>query len=258
MTHSDLTIEDVRRYWDEHPVAASSVSHVPGTPAFFDDCDRLRETAEPAGYSRLLHEYADFSGERMLDVGCGNGCVLSRYADPVDLTPAAITLSRRRFELARLEGTFQVANAEALPFEDRTSDCVCSMGVLHHVPNTATAVAEIHRVLRLGGRLIVMFYDRNSALYQVRSWLEHLVRRTPMAQLVNEVDGVGNPKGDVYSRSELRELVCGFEGIEMLVSLIQPWMVAPKVSRYIPQRLLDPFSSRFGWFLYAKARKHAS
>ena len=42
--------------------------------------DRLREQTESVVFSAALHEYASFEGKQVLDVGCGNGYVLSRYA----------------------------------------------------------------------------------------------------------------------------------------------------------------------------------
>jgi len=164
---------------------------------------------------------------------------------------------RQRFEYMNLQGNFQEANAEKLPFDDAEFDCVCSMGVLHHVPNTAQAVAEIQRVLKPGGRLIVMMYYRNSLLYRWRFQILKLLTGKSMQQLVNEVDGVGNPKGDVYTKDELRHLLQGFDQFEMFVGLLQGWMILPWIGRFIPDKLLKPFETRWGWFLYTKAVKPA-
>jgi hypothetical protein len=110
----------------------------------------------------------------------------------------------------------------------------------------------VHRVLRPGGRLIVMFYHRDSAVYRR---LQLRARRTgrSLQTFVNEVDGVGNPKGDVYSRDELRALLAGFEDIDLSVGFLQGLPLGPV--RVPPKLLLRPFASRWGWFLYAKARK---
>jgi len=151
-----------------------------------------------------------------------------------------------------LPGEFVVGSAEDLPFPSDAFDAVCSMGVLHHTPDTAGAVAEVKRVLKPGGRLIVMFYHRNSAVYR-RLQLRSRLGRRPLQELVNEVDGVGNPKGDVYSRAELRALLAGFSDVECSVGLLQGLPI--RGHRFPPQAALRPFASRWGWFLYAKARK---
>jgi SAM-dependent methyltransferase len=258
-----IDVRDVRRFWQENPVAAAAVPHAPGSAAFFEYYDRLREQNEPSAFSRWLHEYDRFAGRRVLDVGCGNGYVLSRYASAgarttgVDLTTAALDLSRTRYSLAGLEGAFVHASAEQLPFADGSFDCVCSMGVLHHTPDTARAVAEIWRVLAPGGRLIVMFYHRNSVLYRFTFPLARLRTGKSVRQLVDEVDGVGNPKGDVYSRRQLASLLARFEAVEFEVGLLQRWMLPWRLQRLVPQDWLARMAGRWGWFLYAKARKPA-
>jgi hypothetical protein len=99
-------------------------------------------------------------------------------------------------------------------------------------------------------------YHRNSALYRLRFPLQRLATGKSMQQLVNEMDGVGNPKGDVYSKAELRGLLSQFEGLEMFAGLLQRWMIGvPRAERFVPEWLLRKLESRFGWFLYAKGNK---
>ncbi|MDA0991774.1 MAG: class I SAM-dependent methyltransferase, partial [Verrucomicrobia bacterium] len=221
--------------------------------------DRLRE--ESRSFQDRYYGYTHFAGRRVLDVGSGNGYILSRYAragaivDGVDITPAAVDLCRSRFDCEGLQGTFQEADAQQLPFADDTFDCVCSMGVLHHVPDTAAAVREIFRVLRPGGALRIMMYHRDSLLYRVTFPWVGVITRKSRQQLVDEVDGVGNPKGDVYSRTELRNLLSAFTGHEFEVNGLRGWMLLPKIGYVLPNFLFRPFEARLGWKLYVKAQK---
>ena len=253
--------DSVRAFWEANPVAAASIDAPLGSPEFFAAYDRQRQRNESVEFSRRLHEFDRFKGKKALDVGCGNGYVLSRYAAAggevygVDITSKAIELTEKRFQLASLRGEFRIAEAEDLPFADQTFDCVTCMGVLHHVPDTERSLAEIRRVLKPGGQLIMMVYHRNSVLYRFRFPLDSLLTRRPIQQLVNEVDGIGNQKGDVYSRGELRSLLADFESVTVEVGLLQPWMVMRRGHRFIPSSWLRPFERRFGWFIYAKARK---
>lgn len=254
------TVRDVQKFWQANPLAARANPYPLGTPKYFAHYDLLREANEPAEFSRWLHEYEGFSRARVMDVGCGNGYVLSRYAAAgakavgVDLTRAAVELSRRRFDLNALSGSFVQANAEALPFCDHSFDCVCSMGVLHHTPNTVAAIREIRRVLKPGGRLIVMFYHRDSFLYRIKFPVVRALTGRSIEQQINEVDGVGNPKGDVYSRRELSALLEGFDDLELFTGQL-PWNRLGPVRRVLPQSMKVWFERRLGWFLYARGWK---
>jgi len=257
MTSGTPNIQSVRRYWQQNPVAANANPHPLGTAEYFRYYDVLREQNEPPAFSARLHEYAAFAGKRVLDIGSGNGYVLSRYAMAgarvcgVDLTDAAIRLCRQRFAMLKLPGAFTVGNAECLPFADATFDCVCSMGVLHHTPDTPRAVAEVGRVLRPGGRVILMFYHRNSFQYRVKFPLMRWLKGKPLQESINEVDGVGNPKGDVYSRAELGRLMSRFKNVEMFAGVL-PWHVVPRLRGVVPQPVREQLERRCGWFLYAK------
>lgn len=253
-------LQDVRQFWEAHPVAAAAIAAGRGTEQYFADYDRLREANESPGFSRALHEYGDFKGRTVLDVGCGNGYVLGKYAAEgarvfgVDLTGAGIALCRKRFALQGLDGRFMVGNAESLPFPDAYFDCACSMGVLHHTPNPRAGVDELHRVLKPGGRLVLMLYHRNSAQYRLRLLANSLHTGRAVAELVRAVDGEGNPIGEVYSKAEVRRLFHRFADVDCFAGCLQREML-PKLGRLIPESWLRRLERRWGWFLYAKARK---
>ncbi len=255
------SIESIRSFWDSNPLCAEGIPHEIGSPAYFSYFNRLRDRVEAPDFSRAFYGFDQFRGKKVLDVGSGNGYILSRYAEHgadvfgVDITPTGVDLCRKRFALSNLKGDFRVANAEELPFPDNTFDAVCSMGVLHHTETPEKAIQEIFRVMKPGGRLNLMLYHRDSILYRFKFPILHLLTKKSIQQLVNEVDGIGNPKGDVYSRDEMRTFVRQFENIELSVHSIQGWMLLPFVGRFIPDFLFKTFQSRWGWFLYACGTK---
>ena len=257
----NVTSEQVRDFWNSNPLCASGIPHPLGSKEYFEYYNILREKNESIEFSYRLHEYKDFKAKKVLDVGSGNGYVLSKYATEgadvfgVDITPTAIDLCNKRFEYLGLEGNFQVADAQDLPFDNNFFDCVCSMGVLHHVPDTSKAVAEIFRVLKPGGRLIVMFYYRHSAKYQWRFRTRSWFKSKSMQQLVNEVDGVGNPKGEVFSKSELASTLTEFTDLHMFVDCLDSRDIFLRLGRIVPDSACKPMAPLLGWFLYAKARK---
>jgi len=259
--NNSVDINNVRKFWEENPLCASTIPYDLGTKNYFEYYDRMREVNESVEFSRQLHEYHMYTNGKVLDIGSGNGYVLSRYAREgcdvygIDITRTAIDLCEKRFGFLELSGTFMVGNADKLPFASETFDCVCSMGVLHHTPDTEKAICEIHRVLKPGGRLIVMFYHRDSALYRINFQITGRIHGKTLQQQVNEYDGSGNPKGDVYSREELRTLLRDFSGHEIFAGLLEGWMVLPTFGQFIPDAFLRGFARRWGWFLYCKAIK---
>lgn len=261
MARDPIRRQEVRNFWERHPVAAESIAAAPGTPEYFQGFDRLREAMEPEDLARRVYDFEARAGERVLDVGAGNGFVMSRYARAgarafgVELTARGVFLCRRRFEVEGVRAFVSQGDAENLPFPDASFDAVTSMGVLHHVPHPERAIDEIHRVLRPGGQLTLMLYHRNSAMYRLRFPILRALQGKSLAAQVNEVDGASNPKGLVFSRREARDFVRRFSDVETFVSLLEPWMVAPGFSRVAKEAWLKPLASRLGWFLYVKARR---
>lgn len=96
-TMSEL-IDEIRRYWEDNPLCASAIPHPLGSKEYFDYYNQLREQNESLEYSYALHEYNQYSGCNVLDIGCGNGYVLSKYAEEganvygVDITQTSIDL----------------------------------------------------------------------------------------------------------------------------------------------------------------------
>lgn len=190
--------EQVRAFWQEHPCGTKFADAPPGSRKFF-------ELVEEHRYEKEWHipsaaGFAESKGLRVLEVGCGLGTDAAQFAKAgadytgIDLTQAAVDLAKKRFELFNLRGTFRVADAEGLDFPDNSFDLVYSHGVLHHTPDTAGAVREIHRVLRPGGRAVVMLYHRNSYNYRVNiSMLRrtgvHLLRWNTGVKFVHLVTG---------------------------------------------------------------------
>ena len=137
------SLDDVRAFWERSPLGSADIDAVPGTPEFFTRFDAIREAedCEPLWLQERIYQLSQAPGKRVLDIGCGNGDVLSRFAaagaevEGVDITDRAIELSKRRFHEAHLCGGFTRIDGRRLPFGDGSFDVVTSMGVLHHVPD---------------------------------------------------------------------------------------------------------------------------
>src|SRR5215213_2588836 len=103
----------------------------------------------------LLCEAVDLrAGERVLDVAAGNGnatlAAARRFATvtSTDYVPALLERGRRRADADGLEVTFEVADAEALPYADANFDVVLSTFGVMFAPDHQQAASEMMRVCR--------------------------------------------------------------------------------------------------------------
>jgi SAM-dependent methyltransferase len=108
----------------------------------------------------VLCEAVDLrAGQRVLDVACGTGNVAlsaaRRFCDAVgvDFVPALIERARERAAAERLPASFEVGDAENLPFDDASFDVVLSIFGSMFAPDQEKAAAELLRVCRPGGTI---------------------------------------------------------------------------------------------------------
>jgi SAM-dependent methyltransferase len=163
-----VTTEQVRQYWNERIHDLEMTTHPVGSREFFADLDDYR--FDKLRYLPELVDFSGFAGRRLLEVGCGIGTDLARFAGGgarvtgIDLSQTAIDLAAKNFATLGLTGDLRVADGEALPFADAAFDVVYGHGVLQYAVRPERLIAEAHRVLVPGGQAIFMVYNRISWL----------------------------------------------------------------------------------------------
>lgn len=122
------------------------------------------QTWDPASYARNARFVSDLGapvvellaprpGERILDLGCGDGALTRRLVD-LGCEVVAIDSSPEQVEAAKALGLdARVVSADAMPF-DEMFDAVFSNAVLHWIPDADPMIAAVHRALRPGGRFV--------------------------------------------------------------------------------------------------------
>jgi SAM-dependent methyltransferase len=262
---------DVRRYWESKPLGSLDLGNV-GSREYFEGHDRLYEHEIP--FAMHMFEFDRHAGELVLDVGCGPGWLVRNFARngartvAVDLTDAAVRLTRESLRIAGLRAHLGVADAEKLPFASNTFDFATSNGVLHHTPDTKAGFREIHRVLKPGGRAMISVYYRHillrGAFFPItRIGLKMLSLRAAgrskltsartVEEFVNAYDGDGNPLGRIYDFGEFRALCEDFE-IENMEVHFFPRRFFPFGDR-IPRWLHKLLNRYLGTLIYARMRK---
>jgi ubiquinone/menaquinone biosynthesis C-methylase UbiE len=201
-------LESVRAYWNTriHDVQVSA--HPPGSDDFFRDLDAYR--FDKLTYLKPIVTSERFRGKRVLEVGCGIGTDLVRIARAggvvtgIDLADTSIDLARRNFALQGLAAELRVMNGEALEYVDNVFDVVYAHGVLQYTGSASTMVSELHRVLRPGGDLIAMVYNRYS-------WLNALSKLMKV-----ELEHADAPVLNKYSVGEVRRMFGQFVNVEIV------------------------------------------
>jgi len=172
--------------------------------------ESLYRTRDALRRRRLVREaIAAESGERILDVGCGPGFYLAEMIDAVgaDGVLVGVDSSAAMLEVAahRCEGrdtvAFREGDACALPVEDASFDAVFSVQVLEYVSDATAALAEMRRVLRVDGRIVVWDVDWATVSWHsadparmdrvLRAWDEHLAHPSLPRTLAARLRRVG-------------------------------------------------------------------
>lgn len=233
---------------------------------------RIRYELEP--YILRFAEFKSSSGKRVLEIGVGLGADHQQFAEAgaelfgCDLTERAIEHTRRRLGLFELHSKLQQADAEALPYENECFDIVYSWGVIHHSPNTAKAVEEVHRVLKPGGKAKVMIYHRYSFVGYML-WLRYALARLKPFISLNRIyaEHLESPGTKAYSVAEARELFGSFTDVNIEIVLTHGDLLSSSAGqqhegvllelarKLWPRWLIRRFFDRHGLFMLVSAQK---
>jgi 2-polyprenyl-3-methyl-5-hydroxy-6-metoxy-1,4-benzoquinol methylase len=224
----DSILSIVREYWNRHIHDWKVARSEPGSKSFFEEIEAYR--FEKLHYLPRLVNFAGYAGKDVLDVGCGVGNDLSRFArggarvTGVDLAEHSIELAKKNFAQRGLEGRFLVMDGERMILPNASFDLVYCHTVLHFTPNPRRMVEEIHRVLRPGGQGIIMTVNR-------RSWLNLMHRLFKV-----KIDHLDAPVFSQFTIAEFRRLLDIFETVDLAV---ERFPVATKVHEGMKARLFN-------------------
>jgi SAM-dependent methyltransferase len=295
--------DDSNSFWSRHQPGLKWLEDASDGPLTADGYAAIRSSR----YRRESHletvaGFTDHGGNVVVEVGCGIGIDGSRFLEGgahyvgIDQSDVAVQTARRSFDMLGLKGAVVQGDATGLPIASASVDFVYSNGVLHHIPDTAGAVREIHRILRPGGRCLVMLYHRSSFNYYVNIMVlrrlgapllllpggarlvarltgesvetlaghRALLRRHGLAYLTdrqlfvsNNTDGPGNPLSKVYSRRQARLLFAGFGQVETEVHFLN-LRTLPLLDRLLRPATRERLARRLGWHLYVHATRSDS
>jgi ubiquinone/menaquinone biosynthesis C-methylase UbiE len=203
----------VHDYWNRESCGAYAGQAEKHTKQYFEGIEAFRYREQP-----YIHEFAQFTryhGKKVLEVGFGAGTDFIQWlragarVSGIDLTEEALANLTHRIAVYDLPQPEQVCvgDAENLQFPNNTFDLGYSFGVLHHSPDTEKAIRELVRVVRPGGEIKIMVYNRR-CICAFKLWVKHaLLRGRPWKSLYwvlwNHMESIGTKS---YSRSELKRI----------------------------------------------------
>ncbi len=259
-----------RDQWSQDPCGAESDRENEfGTRQYFDEIERVRYQ-EYAPWMPELMGFNSFAGARLLEVGCGMGTDLLQFARGgavcagIDLTPRSIAITRQRFALYGQRADLLIGDGERLPFANDTLDVVYSNGVLHHTPDTAGAIRELHRVLKSGGTAKVMIYHKNSLNYWGEMMLHRGVfrgelfrGRSPeeiLSRWVEYSEHAAVPLVKAYTRRQAHHLFKDFNEVKIQIEQLLR-AEFPVIGGFIPSGMFRAMRKSIGWNLIITAVK---
>ncbi len=121
-------------------------------------------------YRRRALPYLPEAGSRVLEIGFGSGKLHLELAEKywtagIDLAPGMVRLTRARLDKAGLRSAVQVGDARALPWPDAHFDAVVSTFALSSIPDIEAALDEMTRVLKPGGKLVIVDAGRSGTRF---------------------------------------------------------------------------------------------
>jgi len=207
--YSDASkIEAIRAYWNEHIHDLQIATQPIGSAGFFVELAEYR--FDKLRYLPQLVNFESYRGKKLLEVGCGVGLDLVRFArggavvTGIDLAPASIELAHKNFEHQGLAAELHVMDGEAMSFSDNSVEVVYAHGVLQYTADTSSMITEIHRVLVPGGEAILMMYNKYS-------WLNALSKLIKV-----ELEHEDAPVLKKYSIGEMMKMLHLFSQVQII------------------------------------------
>jgi SAM-dependent methyltransferase len=285
----------VQAYWNAKPCDSEFSAREKLSREFFLEVERERYRLQ--WHIPAMIDAIAWRGKRVLEIGTGVGTDARRIIGRggiytgINIDAGSTQATATALHSFGLPGAVLQADATALRFPDASFDIVYSFGVLHHIPNVERAIAHIRRVLKPGGELVAMLYNRTSINYGVE--IKHLrklgaralaipgvlrlatllglpaqklERHRELARqardmsdaewLSRNTDGPDNPYSKVYDEREAARLFAGFDIRRQEVHYFNPEHWGP-LGRVLPSGVVAALGRRWGWHRIVYAAKRA-
>ena len=228
-----------------------------GASKTYDGASRLQRLMGDVMFEALACDGSNLKGRRVLDLGCGTGWFARKMACAWDATVTGVDLSPGMIQQARDASgpgiTWQVADAESLPFAENSFDVVFSNLMVQWCADPATVFSECRRVLRPGGRVVLSTLLKGTLRELEQAWEkadpgQQHINRFESKEFLQQRARAVLPGSRVDSRTvplpyaspmalaaELRQLGAGFKSESRRKTLTAPGRVRTMCRHYPSQ-----------------------
>lgn len=289
--------KSVEEFWNNKPCDSDQSAQPLGTKEYFSEIESDRYRFQSHIVEHLL-PMIDWRDKDVLEIGTGVGTdarsIIARGAryTGINIDQASVDLTTKALQVFGLPGRVERCDATALRYDDETFDIVYSFGAFPCIPDLERAIQEIYRVLRPGGEVMALLYNRESINYHIeimflRRLFRHVLLIPGMVSLLSlfglprnrleghrellrrgkkmsaqewlsrNTDGPDNPYISVQNRQEAEQLFSRFQIVSHGVYFFdyRHWGL---LGRLLPRRIVDAIGRRWGWHRIVHARKPAS
>lgn len=261
--------------WGATPAGWTYGNNYPkGSKEFFESVLAKRFSYECDWLDEIV-DFKRFKGKKVLEIGCGAGydayqfCKHGAHYTGIDITPDNPIITKKHLSYYGYEPKTIEMDAEALSFNE-TFDYVYSFGVLHHTPNIKEALKRINTVVRPGGEIQIIVYNKYSIFYILNIVLFEWILTLQFLKMslkkrrskIESTTSNEEPLVNVYSKKEIQHLInqAGFSilktDIRKLVREDLPGIpFIMKLYNYIPDSWLKKLGKRYGWYISVRAIK---
>ncbi len=252
-----------RSWWENNPMRYDQevgVNRIPapyGSPEYFAQNDAIffSEAWHFLPWKKLPFEalmpFDELPKLDVLEIGTGLGShamLLARHAKSftgIDLTNQAIEATSGRIKQSGISTAKAIRmDAEHMQFPDQSFDFIWTWGVIHHSSDTRQIISEMERVLRPGGRTVVMVYHRSWWMYYFKMFLIEGLIRGKLKKLgsIHRIaqENIDGSFARYYTKSEWRELVAG----KFIVDKIEITGMKQEVV-FLPGRTLKKWGKKY-------------
>lgn len=260
---------EAQKQWDNDPCGAVTVEgETPGTLEFYRAARNYRYGVYGPWFNSVIR-FSEWKGKDILEIGVGLGSDHFQFAKngnrmvALDLSREHLRHTARHLTLENLATRPVLGDAESIPFPNETFDLVYAFGVLHHTPNTESAISEVRRVLKPGGHALIALYHRNSFFFWgytvlLRGILRRGLWKKSWDQLLSEIEYRSNPRSalplvKVYSRRQARALFHQFSDVDITTCHVNPGLRFLEIPPM--KNICENLLAMFGWYIVIRAEK---